>query len=128
GEDGAAEFVTINQTIVDPQTGQKRIINDLSVGRYDVVASTGPSFSTRREEARESMLTFMQAMPQAIPMVADLFAKYQDWPGGEEIAARFRKLAIAQGITKPDPQDPDEVAAAQAASQQQTADPNLLLA
>lgn len=123
GEDGAEEFVTINQRGPDGQ-----IVNDLSVGRYDVVASTGPSFSTRREEARESMIAFMQAMPQAIPLVADLFAKYQDWPGGEEIAARFRKMAIAQGVTKPDPQDPEEVAAAQAAAQQRPADPNLLLA
>ena len=102
GEDGSTEFVDINQR--DPMTGQ--IINDISAGRYDVVASVGPAFSTRREEARESMMAFIQADPNSAPMVADLFAKYQDWPGSEEIADRYHKRAVAQGIAEPKEGEP----------------------
>jgi hypothetical protein len=101
GEDGSTEFAEINQRVMDPATGQQKIINDLAAGRYDVAVSTGPAFSTRREEARESMMAFMQADPSSTQMVADLFAQYQDWPGAEEIAERLRKRAVASGIAEP---------------------------
>lgn len=116
GEDGSSKFVVLNQR--DPQTG--RIINDVSAGRYDVTASVGPAFSTRREEARESIMAFMQAMPQAASMVADVFAKYQDWPGGDEIAKRFRKMAVAQGMADPEEGEPPP--------QPPPPDPNMVLA
>jgi hypothetical protein len=120
GEDGSTEFTEINKRIFDPSTGQERIINDISAGRYDVSVSTGPAFSTRREEARESMMAFMQADPSSAGMVADLFAKYQDWPGADEIAERFHKRAVAQGMAEPKEGDPPPP--------QPPPDPNLLLA
>lgn len=97
GEDGTTKFVSLNQR--DPMTG--RIVNDISAGRYDVVASVGPAFSTRAEEARESMMAFIGAYPAAAPVVGDLFAKYQDWPGADEIAKRMRKQAVAMGVAEP---------------------------
>lgn len=136
GEDGKTDFVVLNQRVID-QMGRERIVNDLSAGRYDVVASTGPAFSTRREEARESMVAFMQANPNAAMAVSDLFAHYQDWPGSEEIAKRLRKIAVAQGIAEPEdgdqpppppPPDPNmllaqaEMAKAQAAMAKAQAD------
>lgn len=101
-EDGKEEFVPINMT--DPNTGQK--LNDLSAGRYDVVSSVGPSFSTRREEARESMMTFVQAVPAAAQMSADLIAEAMDWPGAEGIAQRLRKAAVAAGYAEPKEGEP----------------------
>jgi hypothetical protein len=102
GEDGETEFVTLNQR--DPMTG--RLVNDISAGRYDVVSSVGPAFSTRREEARESMLAFIQAYPAAAQIIGDLFAKAQDWPGNDEVSKRLRKQAIAMGVDEPEEGDP----------------------
>lgn len=116
GEDGSTEFVAFNQR--DPMTG--RIINDISAGRYDVVASVGPAFSTRREEGREFMMAMMQAMPETAAMGADILAGMMDAPGSEELAERFRRRAVAQGIAKP--KDGDEPA------QPPPPDPNMLLA
>jgi hypothetical protein len=100
GEDGSTEFLVLNQRVTDAM-GNVKLLNDISAGRYDVVASSGPSFSTRREEARESMLAYVQADPSVAPVVGDLFAKYQDWPGAEEIAERLHKRAVAMGIAEP---------------------------
>src|SRR3546814_18158293 len=50
------------------------------------------------------MLQFMQTMPQAAELVMDLLVKNFDWPGAEELADRFRKVAVAQGIVEPDPE------------------------
>jgi len=53
----------------------------------------GPSYSTKREEARDGMTTLMQTLgPNAVSLVADIFAKQQDWPLADKIAKRFRML------------------------------------
>lgn len=102
GEDGSEDFVEVN--FQDPVTGQ--IVNDLSVGKYDVVVDVGPSYRSRREEARDSMLAFFQASPDASKIAADLFAEAMDWPEAEKIAARYRKQLVAQGIAEPKEGDP----------------------
>ena len=70
----------------------ERVLNDVTVGAYDVVFQPGPSYSTRREEAREGMNTFMQSAPQAAALVLDLFAEAQDWPNAEKIGKRLEHL------------------------------------
>jgi hypothetical protein len=95
--DNTTEFVQINATGPDGQ-----IINDLTAGKYDVTVSVGPSFTSQREEARESMMAFMQAMPQSAALIADLFAKANDWPGAEEMTRRLRMPLIAQGVVEPE--------------------------
>ena len=105
GEDGKEEFVPINQTVQDPITGKEVIINDISAGKYDVVASTGPSFSTRREEARQSMADFFSGVPMAAQVAGDLFAEAMDWPGSEGIAKRLRKT-LPPGLADPEPGEP----------------------
>lgn len=110
GEDGQHDTVRIN--FVDPMTGQK--IVDLSAGRYDVVPSVGPSYSTKREEARESMMAYFHANPQAATQMGDIFAKAMDWPGADEFASRARRIAIMQGLVDPDPQNPEDAKIMQA--------------
>jgi plastocyanin len=66
-------------------------VNDLTVGKYDLVISVGPSYATRRLEAADSMLNFVNALPQAAAVGADLIAKNMDWPGADEWADRLRK-------------------------------------
>ncbi len=69
---------------------------DLSVGKYDLTVETGPSFTTRRQEAATQMTELVRAFPQAAPVVMDLIAKYQDWPGADEIARRLRAMLPPQ--------------------------------
>lgn len=97
GEDGKPDIVQINQKhgeTRDPTTGQviDTIRNDVTTGSYDVVLETGPSFSTRREEAREGMNSFLQGNPNAAPLILDLVADAQDWPNSDKIAKRFKTL------------------------------------
>lgn len=100
GEDDEEMFVALNQPATD-EGGQEILLNDLSVGEYDVVVDTGPSFSTKREEAAENMMSLINSVPQAGLAAADLIVKNMDFPGAEEISKRLRKLAVAQGIAEP---------------------------
>lgn len=121
GEDDSDKPVDINkpQIAVDPETGEQvvddatgelqiEVLNDLSVGKYDVIVSSGPSYSTKRQEAAESMTQFIQAAPDAAQIVMDLLAKNLDWPGADEIAERFRRQMVQSGIVDPDPEKGDQ--------------------
>ena len=90
---------------------------DLSKGKYDIVVETGPSYSTKRVEAAESMMQFVQAVPAAAQFVPDLIAKAQDWPMADEIGERLKK-ALPPGLVEED--DPSKMTPEmQAAKQQQ---------
>lgn len=87
-EDDEQKVVMINQIF---EEGGKPKIYDLSLGKYDVTVDEGPNFQTKRQEAAESMLQFIQSYPQGAPLIADLIAKNLDWPGAQDIADRFKK-------------------------------------
>jgi hypothetical protein len=61
------------------------------VGKYDVVATTGPGYATKRQEALEAMAQLLQGNPQLWTVAGDLFVKNMDWPGAQEMAKRFQK-------------------------------------
>jgi hypothetical protein len=99
GEDGKEEVVKINQASgiavegVEDVEGTAETMNDVTVGLYDVVTQMGASYNTRREDAREGMIAFLQsAGPEVAPMVLDLIAKAQDWPMADQIAERLEAL------------------------------------
>jgi hypothetical protein len=109
--------IDINKAIVDPNGDgiATVLMNDLTTGSYQVSVEMGPSYSTKREEAREGIQTLMQALgPQSAPLLADLFVQGQDFPLADRIAKRMRlllppnvqKLEAAQSGEPPPPQPP----------------------
>lgn len=108
GEDDSERSVVLNQELGD---GTK--VNDLSVGRFDIRVSVGPSFSTRRAEAADSMLQFAQAVPGAAQLIGDIIAKNMDWPGADQIATRLKK-ALPPGMAEDGPESADPNAPPQA--------------
>lgn len=104
GEDETLNFANINQVEmkheVDEMSQQVRVIetvlNDVTVGTYDVTVSTGPSYSTMRQEAADAMVQFGQAWPKLMDIAGDKVVKAMDWPGAEEIAERIKRTIPAQ--------------------------------
>jgi len=129
GDDGKIEQIKINQEDYrrQPDGTFLKIFRDVTAGAYDVAIQMGPSYATKREEARDGMTTFMQSNPQVGPLIGDLYAKAQDWPMAEEIGERLELLlpppirqAKAQRENKPLPPEmqppqpsPEQVRAAQ---------------
>lgn len=91
-DDGKQEFVTVNKKQKNPETGVESTLLDLSVGTYDVAVTVGPSFTTQRTEARQSMGEFLQYFPGAATVIGDLYAKVNDWPEADKIAKRLYYL------------------------------------
>ncbi|GGE36302.1 portal protein [Agaricicola taiwanensis] len=117
GEDGKIDQVQINQPEGQAIDGEvSRVLNDVTIGSYDVVLKTGPAFSTRREEAREGMQTFMQANPAVAPLIMDIMAKNQDWPNADQLAKRVRHM-LPPPIQAEEAQESGDPKAMQAAQQ-----------
>jgi hypothetical protein len=98
GEDGDTKMVKINpeqpepvNKIVDQNGIVLEKIYNPGVGKYDVVATTGPGYATKRQEALEAMAQLLQGNPQLWAVAGDLFVKNMDWPGAQEMAKRFAK-------------------------------------
>jgi hypothetical protein len=94
GEDGSATTAEINTpTREQTELGQavERVLNDLTVGDYDVVVSSGPAYSTLRQEAADSMVSMAQSWPKLMEVAGDKVVKSMDWPGAQEIAERIAK-------------------------------------
>lgn len=95
-EDDSEQTVILDPQLQQPhmksqdQQGKVQRLYNPKLGEYEVAVTIGPSFATKRQESSESMLAFMKTMPETAPLIADLVARNQDWPGSEEIAARLQ--------------------------------------
>jgi len=84
GDDGKPELLTINQ-----RDSVGRVLNDISVGQYDVVMETGPGYNSKRQEAVDNMLPLLSAAPDLMKVAGDLVFRNMDWPGADIIADRL---------------------------------------
>lgn len=94
GEDGTPENRQINQQYAAQDDAGQQVmrIHDFQSGRYDLAVTTGPSFTTKREESAAQMIELIRAYPAAAEVIGDLLAKNLDWPGADEIADRLKKM------------------------------------
>ena len=102
GEDGSADKAYLDpeqqesmRKVQNPDGSIKRIYN-LGVGKYDVVASVGPSYTTKRVEQAEMMNQLFQSFPAAFQVLGDIFMENQDGPGTDRMAKRLKAMLPPQ--------------------------------
>jgi len=98
GDDGKGEMITVNQPSVNDE-GVETLLNDVTVGEYDVVMETGPGYNSKRQEAVDSMIQMLQVDPNLMQQAGDLVFRNMDFPGAETIADR---LAAANPLAQID--------------------------
>ena len=120
GVDGEVDMVKFNpeqpepvKEVRDPMSGAliEKIYNP-GIGTYDVMVTTGPGYMTKRQEALDAMGQILQTNPQLWGVAGDLFVKNMDWPGAQEMAARFKKILDPKVLSEGD-QSPELMAAQQ---------------
>jgi hypothetical protein len=122
-QDGESENVFVNQSVRDKDTQKDVLVNDLSLGKYDQVAATGPAFATQRQESAQQILDLIATSPMFENLAMDLVAKDLPILESKELTKRVRKLQIQQnivtpteeeikelGLDKPQEPDPQQVA------------------
>jgi hypothetical protein len=106
GADEVRETVTINEPaiqninepIIDQQTGEQVIVNDLSKGKYSVVSKSGPAFSTRRQETVRQLVELAGGSPVIQELGLDLIIDNMELNKGDELKGRVRKNMISKGL------------------------------
>jgi hypothetical protein len=102
GDDGKPDLVEINKREQD-EYGVDKILNDVTVGEYDVVMDTGPGYNSKRIEAVNSMMPMLSADPNLMNVAGDLIFRNMDFPGADTIADR---LAAANPLAQIDDKSP----------------------
>src|SRR5690606_8787432 len=95
-EDGQADTAEIDPNLPEPVQKRERLngravrVLNPTIGKYDVVVSVGPSFTSRREEAATRIGEMLAQNPNLAALVGDIYFAYQDWPGADEVAERLK--------------------------------------
>jgi hypothetical protein len=108
GENDDRKRVMLNAPFtVDPNTkrpmpaqpgmqGQGVKQYDLKQGRYGVVVSVGKSYANKMQQGADEVGQTLQAVPQLMSIIGDIYFKYRDFPGAKEIADRIKKMLPPQ--------------------------------
>ncbi len=105
GDDGKPDLVTINEKSqgAHPQTGEavQSVLNDVTVGEYDVVMEVGPGFNTKRQQSAQLFMDLLKSpLGEVIAQTgADLAVRTLDGHGMEALADR---LAAANPLAQID--------------------------
>ena len=119
GETESVEINTVNQEVMDDETGKPVLVNDLSIGKYDVVAETGPAFATQRQESSQQILDLIARSPMFENLAMDLVAKDLPILETKELTKRVRKVMIQNGTIEPTDEEVEELGL----NQEQAPDP-----
>lgn len=87
GDDGKPDLVTINEQGDQQAIGQ--LLNDVTVGNYDIDMDVGPGYNSKRAEAVDSMMSAISAAPELMHVAGDLIFRNMDFPGADIIADRL---------------------------------------
>jgi hypothetical protein len=126
-DDEAAATVTLMQPMVDQETGEVRLSNDLSEAKFDVNVDVGPSSSSKRAATVRALTGMMQITqdPETLQVLGAMAMMNMEGEGIGEVRDFFRKRLIRMGVVKPTQQETEAlIAEMEAAGQQQ--DPNAI--
>tara|TARA_Y100000310_G_scaffold166228_1_gene165928 strand:- start:320 stop:2584 length:2265 start_codon:yes stop_codon:yes gene_type:complete len=95
GEDQAENVVKLTQQAggaKQKQADGDEALYNLTVGKYDVSVSQGPSFASQREETRETLIEIMRQVPDAAAFLGDVLLDHMDFVGADKVAKRLKGL------------------------------------
>lgn len=103
GEDGKPSMATLNEPVEkmnDQEEAIESILNDVTVGNYDVVMDVGPGYNSKRMEAIDAFTALMGGpMGEEIAKVGgDLVVRLYDAPGMDVLADRLAAMNPAAQV------------------------------
>jgi hypothetical protein len=124
GIDGQMDQAQVNpdmeQAFAEVQQAQSDVskIFNPSIGKYDVVIDTGPSYQTMRQEGADRLVEMTTRNPQIMQVAGDIVMRAQDFPMSEELARRLEKTIPPNLMEDDDQQVPPQVKAILGQAQQ----------
>ena len=102
--DGSDSVMTINDVVIDEQTGKEVVLNDLSKMKFNVSVDVGPSFVSQRDQTAKTLENIFKALPDGDPkkqVVLGMWIENLSASGVEDLKEANRKEMLLSGIVKP---------------------------
>ena len=122
---GEAGMVELMQPMIDQETGEIKMANDLSDATFDVVAEVGPSSSSKRAATVRALTGMLQITqdPETQQVLTAMAMMNMEGEGVGDANAYFRKKLLRMGVVKP---TDDEAKTLMEEMQGQPQDPNAI--
>jgi hypothetical protein len=123
GSDGAVGSVEMLKPMVNPDTSEKYMENDLSRAKLGVSVDVGPTSASKRSATVKSLIAILQLAqdPQDRKLILAMIMTNLEGEGMTEVRAYYRKVLLRMGVLKPNDEETKEL---QAEQQNVQPDPN----
>jgi hypothetical protein len=120
--DGEMDTVTMRQPVVDPETGEQTMDNDLNQAKFDVWVDVGPSSSSKRAATVRALTGMAQITqdPELLQVITSAAIMNMEGEGLQELRDYCRAKLVKMGVVKPTEEEQAEM---EQAAQNQTPDP-----
>jgi hypothetical protein len=110
---GDAGVVELMQPMIDQETGEIKMANDLSSANFDVVAEVGPSSSSKRAATVRALTGMLQITtdPETAQVLTAMAMMNMEGEGIGDANAYFRKKLLRMGVMKPTDDEMQELIA-----------------
>ena len=130
GRDGQRTQKEIMSTVLDRQTGEMKVVNDLTNQEFEVFAEIGQSYSSKRERTREHLENLAEKVAQIDPNLAKILTMMAltlvDGVGMDSLRDYLRNQLLRMGVLQPE--NEEEMQMVMDAQQNQQPDAATLLA
>ena len=128
--DGTRKTERIMTAVMNDETGELEVLNDLTNMEFEVFAEVGPSYTSKKEQTMEQLDKMAAAVAGTDPAMHKMLILKQatlvDGVAFDDIRDYARKELIMQGITEPETPEEEEMLAQ--AQQNQQPDPMMIAA
>lgn len=108
GADEAPKIVKINGPHQDGNKQYHYKVGGDEAAKYDVIVTMGRAFSTKRMETFDMMTSVLQAQPDLMGVIGDIFFQNSDTAGNDVMAKRIKRFIQMNhpGLIEDEGQDP----------------------
>lgn len=88
---GIADSMQINRTVVDEQTRKEVLVHDIKNGGINVEVKSNKNSDSMRMEVVENLTEISRSAPTLAPLLADVIAANLDFSGAKQLSERLRR-------------------------------------
>jgi hypothetical protein len=125
GADESPAQVELMKPMIDQETGEMKLENDLSEAQFDVTVDVGPSSSSKKAATVRALTGMMQITqdPETLQVLGSMAMMNMEGEGISEVRNFFRMRLIRMGVVKPTDKEAEEL---MAEMQNKPQDPNAI--
>lgn len=129
--DGSREKIQVMEGVIDQETGDLVVLNDLTNMEFEVYADIGPAYASQKEQTIETLGGMADAVAATDPALQKALILKQlamvDGVDMDDIREYANKQLVLSGFREPQTEEEEEMVAA-LAQQGDEPDPNMVLA